>query len=158
MTVQRLISNLACCNIRLTTMKFGVKLSGLLLIAALLLPPFVASGLVEIDHSAALPAQGETVVERHGRCHAQAADSLPDKTHSDSRKSNSPSPTPANYKCCLIGHDVAVVQPSTISQPAGRRVEITTSLASSMPASAYANSAVLKLVFSDLPYTIPLRV
>jgi hypothetical protein len=158
MTVQRLISNLGCCNIGSTIMNCGAKMLGMLLMTALLLPAFPAIAFVEVNHSAAPPAQGETVVERHGRCHAQAADSLPDQTHSQSRKSSSPSPTPANYKCCLTGHDVAVVQTSTIAQPVGRSVEVATSFASVMIAAVFANPKILSFVFSDWPRTTPLRV
>jgi hypothetical protein len=90
-------------------MKYGSKILGMLLSAALVTAALPAGALVlaVADH-----APSAALGERPAGCHAHGGQSLP-----LSQMPHSPLPAPASYQCCLTGHDAAVVPASTSPQP-----------------------------------------
>ena len=90
-------------------MKYGSKILGLLLIAALVTAALPTGALVlaAADH-----APSAALDERPAGCHAHGGQSLP-----LSQLPHSPLPAPASYQCCLTGHDAAVVPASTSPEP-----------------------------------------
>jgi len=90
-------------------MKYGSKILGLLLIAALVTAALPGGTLVlaAADH-----APSGALGERPAACHAHGGQSLP-----LSQMPHSPLPAPASYQCCLTGHDAAVVPASTSPEP-----------------------------------------
>jgi hypothetical protein len=135
-------------------MKRGSKILGLLLIRALLiaaLPPgslHVEAAVADINHWSAPPA---VLGESPAACHAHQ--SLP-----VSPLPNSPVPAPADYACCITGHDAAVVPASTSQQPPAQRTPVSPQIGS-LPAGYFVVGLEGPLVrFADPPGTTRLRI
>src|ERR1700686_74086 len=97
-------------------MKYGSKILGLLLIAALVSAALPTGALVFAGADHVPAAAGD---ERPAGCHAHGGQSLP-----LSQLPHSPLPAPASYQCCLTGHDAAVVPASTSPQPPAPRAPV----------------------------------
>jgi hypothetical protein len=124
-------------------MKIGSKILGLLLIAALVAAPLATRAWAEPDHASAPP---EAPIERPSTCH----------THGGSPGPHSP--LPASYKCCLTGHDAAVVQDSTSQQPAAQYTAVPAQI-ESLPTGYFLGGLQVPMVLStDSPGTTPLRI
>jgi len=83
-------------------MKFGHRILGLLLSAALVMAALSTGALTAAEHGSGtglLPAPSQ----RPTACHMHGGKGLPDSQLPHS-------PRPASYECCLTGHDVAAVQ------------------------------------------------
>ena len=129
-------------------MKFGSKILGLLLIAALVTATLVTRSLavtVTADHG-----QSVALDERAAGCHAHRGQSLP----------LSPPPAPVSYKCCLTGHDAAVVPASTSPQPPAQcqYKQVTLQIQSALTAYFLGGLEVPMLLSADPPGTTPLRI
>ena len=130
-------------------MKFGSKILGLLLIAALLMATLstrsLAVGVAVADH-----APSAAVDERLAGCHAHGGQSLP----------LSPLPAPVNYQCCLTGHDAAVVPASTSPQPLAQcqYAPVTLQIESALTAYFLGGFEVSMLLSAEPPGTTPLRI
>jgi hypothetical protein len=124
-------------------MKIGSKILGLLLIAALVTAPLATRALAEPDHASAPLA---APLEHPPACHTHGGNPVPH------------SPLPANYKCCLIGHDAAVVQDSTSQQPAAQYTVAPPQI-ESLPTGYFLGGLQVSMVLStDPPATTPLRI
>jgi hypothetical protein len=129
-------------------MKFGPKILGLLLIAALVMATLVTRSLavtVTADH-----AQSAALDERPAGCHAHRGQSLP----------LSPPPAPVSYKCCLTGHDAAVVTAFASPQPPAQcqYTRVTLQIESALAAYFLGGLEVPMLLSADPPGTTPLRI
>jgi hypothetical protein len=133
-------------------MKFGSKIPGLLLIAALLMATLATRSLAiaVADH-----APSAAVDERPAGCHAHGGQSLP-----PSPLPRSPLPAPVSYQCCLTGHDAAVVPASTSPQPPAQcqYTQVTLQIQSALTAYILGDLEVSMLLSADPPRTTPLRI
>jgi hypothetical protein len=138
-------------------MKFGSKILGLLLIAALMAT--LATGSLEVavavvgtDHGSAPSA---ALDERPAGCHAHGGQSLP-----LSQLPYSPLPEPVSYQCCLTGHDAAVVPASTSPQPPAQcqYTQVTLQIESAVTIYFLGGLEVSMLLSADPPGTTPLRI
>ena len=135
-------------------MKFRSKILGLLLIAELLMATLstrsLAVGVAVADH-----APSAAVDERLAGCHAHGGQSFP-----FSPLPRSPLPAPMSYKCCLTGHDAAVVPASTSPQPPAQcqYTQVTLQIQSALTANLLGAVEVLMLRSADPPGTTPLRI
>jgi hypothetical protein len=133
-------------------MKFGSKILGLLLIAALVTATSVTRSLAVgvPDH-----APAAAVDERPAGCHAHGGQSLPLVPHP-----HSPLPAPVSYKCCLTGHDAAVVPASTSPQPPAQcqYTQVSLQIQSSPTAYFLGGLEVPRLLSADPPGRTPLRI
>ena len=129
-------------------MKFESKILGLLLIAALVTATLVTrslAGTVTADH-----AQSVAVDERPAGCHAHRGQSLP----------LSPLPAPVSYKCCLTGHDAAVVPATTSPQPPAQcqYAQVTLQIESAVTTYFFGGLEVSMVPSAEPPGTTPLRI
>jgi|ERR1700687_696852 len=127
-------------------MKFGSKILGLLLIAALLLATrSLAVAIAVADH-----APSAAVDERQAGCHAHGGKSLP----------RSPLPAPVSYQCCLTGHDAAVMPASTSPQPPAQcqYTRVTLQIESALTVYFLGGLEVSMLLSADPPGMTPLRI
>jgi hypothetical protein len=130
-------------------MKFGSKILGLLLIAALLMATLstrpLALAIAVADH-----APSAALDERPAGCHAHGGQGLP----------LSPLPAPVNYQCCLTGHDAAVVPASTSPQPLAQcqYAPVTLQIESALTAYFLGGFEVSMLLSAEPPGTTPLRI
>ena len=135
-------------------MKFGSKILGLLLTAALLIATLstrsLAVGVTVADH-----APSAAVDERLAGCHAHGGQSLP-----LSPLPRSPLPAPVSYQCCLTGHDAAVVPASTSPQPPARcqYTQVTLQIQSALTAYFLGGLEVSMVASAEPPGTTPLRI
>jgi hypothetical protein len=128
-------------------MKFGSRILGLLLIAALVTAALPTGSLAVAGADGAPSA---AVDERPAVCHAHGSKSLP----------LSPLPAPVSYQCCLTGHDAAVVPASTSPQPPAQcqRAPVTLQIESALTAYFLGDLEVSMLLSGDPPGTTPLRI
>jgi len=128
-------------------MKFGSKILGLLLIAALVTATLATRSLAVAGADGAPSA---AVDERPAGCHAHGGQSLP----------LSPLPAPVSYQCCLTGHDAAVVPASTSPQPPAQwqYTQVTLQMQSALTAYFLGGLEVSMLLSADPPGTTPLRI
>lgn len=92
-------------------MNCSAKFLRLLLIAALAFASSVTDTWAVHDPAfASSPMSGDPSTTCHHQAPLQRA---PLRTP---RSGNSPSPAPANYKCCLTGHDAAIVRSLALQQ------------------------------------------
>jgi hypothetical protein len=135
-------------------MKFGSKILGLLLIAALVtaaLPMVALEAAVEgADHGSAPSA---ALGRRPAGCHAHGSKNLP-----LSPLPHSPLPAPVSYKCCLTGHDAAVVPASTSPQPPAQCTPVRPQVESPLTAYFLGGLEVSMVPSADPPGTTPLRI
>jgi hypothetical protein len=133
-------------------MKFGSKILGLLLIAALVTATLVTRSLAVgvPDH-----APSEALDERPAGCHAHGGQSLP-----LAPQPHSPLPAPVSYKCCLTGHDAAVVPASTSPQPPAQchYTQVALQIQSALTAYFLGDLDVSIRLSADPPGTTPLRI
>jgi hypothetical protein len=95
------------------------KILGLLLSAALVMASLATGAWADINHAnTAASSTGRS--EAPAACHAHGGMALP-----DSQLPHSHLPAPANYQCCLTGHDAAVVQASHFVQPSAQSMRAT---------------------------------
>ena len=131
-------------------MKCGLKILGLLLIAAVAIAPLAAGALAEADNAAALLAG---LGERPAGCPMHRAKTLP-----DSQPPHFPRPAPADYQCCLTGHDAAVVPASYSLQPPAEGTRVTVQIEPA-PTVRFLSGLEVPIVLSaDPPGTTPLRI
>ncbi len=132
-------------------MKFGSKILGLLLIAALVM----ATRSLAVAVAGADNTPSAAVDERPAGCHAHGGQSLP-----LSPLPHSPLPAPVNYQCCLTGHDAAVVSASTSPQrPAQcQYAQVTLQIQSALTAYFLGGLEISMLLSADPPGTNPLRI
>jgi len=132
-------------------MKFGSKILGLLLIAALVTAALPGRALVlaAADH-----APSAAVDERPAGCHAHGGQSLPLVS-----PPRSPLPAPVSYKCCLTGHDVAVVPASASPQTPAQcqHTQVTLQIQPSLTA-YFSGEEVSTVPTAEPPGTTPLRI
>ena len=130
-------------------MKFGSKILGLLLIAALVTATLATRSLA-VAVAGADGAPSAAVDERPAGCHAHGSQSLP----------LSPLPAPVSYQCCLTGHDAAVVPASTSPQPPAQwqYTQVTLQMQSALTAYFLGGLEVSMLLSADPPGTTPLRI
>jgi hypothetical protein len=134
-------------------MNSSSKFLSLLLIVALLMATSAMSGWAEVDRMSASSKAGEPTASCHDHSDKEHGGKNPHSSFPGKSRS-----TPVNYRCCLAGHDIAVIHPSDTVQPAAQ-----CSHASLQPKpalvtrfqSALANS---KGLFVDPPGTTPLRI
>jgi hypothetical protein len=124
-------------------MKIWSKILGLLLIAALVTTPLATRALAEPDHASALPP---APVEHPPTCHTRGGNPVPR------------SPLPANYKCCLTGHDAAVVQASTSQQPPAQCTAVPPQIESLLTGYFFGGLEVSIVPSADPPGKTPLRI
>ena|ERR1700687_3725667 len=131
-------------------MKYGSKILGLLLIAALVTAALPTGALVlaAADH-----APSAAVDERSAGCHAHAGQSLP-----LSQLPHSPLPAPASYQCCLTGHDAAVVPASTSPQPPAPSAPVPPQIESLLTGYFLDGLEVAMVPSAEPPGTTPLRI
>jgi hypothetical protein len=124
-------------------MKIASKILGLLLIAALVTAPLAIHAWAEPDHAS---APLEAPIERPPACHPHGGNPVPH------------SPLPASYKCCLTGHDAAVVHDSTSQQPAAQYTAVPPQI-ESLPTGYFLAGLQVSMVLSTHPPgTTPLRI
>jgi|SRR5580658_459626 hypothetical protein len=127
-------------------MKCVSKLFGLLLIAAVAIAPLATNALAEPDNAA---APLTSPAERSAGCHMHGGDSpLP----------HSPRPVPANYQCCLTGHDAAAVQISYSPQPSTECTRVTVPIEPAMTLRLLSGLEVSIALSADPPGATPLRI
>ncbi len=135
-------------------MKFGSKILGLLLIAALVTAALptgsleVASAGAGTDHGS---APSVALGERPAGCHAHK--SLPDSPLPDS-----PLPAPVSYKCCLTGHDAAVLPVSILPQPPAQCTPVPPQIESLLTGYFLGGLEVSIIPSAQPPGTTPLRI
>lgn len=133
-------------------MKFGSKILGLLLIAALVTATLVTRSfaVTVADH-----APSAAVDERLAGCHAHSGQSVP-----VSPLPRSPQPAPVSYQCCLTGHDAAVVPASASPQPPAQwqYTQVALQIQSALTAYFLGGLEVPILLSADPPGTTPLRI
>jgi hypothetical protein len=135
-------------------MKYGSKILGLLLIAALLMATLstrsLAVGVAVADH-----APSAAVDERPAGCHAHGGQNLP-----LSSPPRYPLPAPVSYQCCLTGHDAAVVPASASPQPPAQYqyTRVTLQIQSALTAYFLGALEVSMVPSADPPGTTPLRI
>src|SRR5580692_4171373 len=116
-------------------------------IAALTAAPLATEAWADANH-ASPPLTGSS--ERAPTCHGHGSAILP---HSHPRL-----PAPESYRCCLTGHDAAVVRTSYLAQPS---TEISRAIAQIEPALAISELDRLDVsvvLSADPPGTTPLRI
>ena len=123
-------------------MEMGSKILPLLLIAALVTTPLATRALAAPDHASAPPAP----VEHPPTCHAHGGNPAPR------------SPRPANYKCCLTGHDAAVVKASTSQQCPAHCTPVPPQIESLLKGYSLSGLEVSMVRSADPPGTTPLRI
>jgi hypothetical protein len=135
-------------------MKVGSKILGLLLAMSLVtaaLPMVALEAAVEgADHGSAPSA---ALGQRPAVCHAHSSKNLP-----LSPLPHSPLPAPASYKCCLTGHDAAVVPASTSPQPPALSAPVPPQIESALTGYFLGDLEVSMLLSADPPGTTPLRI
>ena len=124
-------------------MKIGSKILGLLLIAALVTAPLATRALAEPDHASAPLA---APVEHPPACHTQGGNPVPH------------SPLPANYKCCLIGHDAAEVRAPHSLQPAAQLPGVAMQIEPAFTVGLLRGLEVSRALATDPPGTTLLRI
>ena len=124
-------------------MKFGSKILGLLLMATLVAAPLATRALAEPDHASALLA---APAEHPAACHTHGGNSVPH------------SPLPANYKCCLTGHDAAAVRAPHSQPPAAQRTGIAIQVEPALTVGFLGALEVSRALATDPPGTTPLRI
>lgn len=135
-------------------MKFGSKILGLLLIAALVTAALptgsleVAAAVAGTDHGS---APSVALGERPAGCHAHK--SLP-----DSPLPHSPLPAPVSYKCCLTGHDAAVLPASISPQPPAQCTPVPPQIESLLTGYFLGGLEVSIIPSAQPPGTTPLRI
>jgi hypothetical protein len=131
-------------------MKYGSKILGLLLIAALVSAALPTGALVlaAADH---VPATA--LGERPAGCHAHGGQSLP-----LSQLPHSPLPAPASYQCCLTGHDAAVVPASASPQPPAASAPVPPQIESLLTGYFLGGLEVSMVPSAEPPGTTPLRI
>jgi hypothetical protein len=132
-------------------MKFGSKILGLLLIAALLMATrSLAVGVAVADH-----APSAALDERPAGCHVHGGPSLP-----FSPLPRSPLPAPVSYQCCLTGHDAAVASASTSPQPPAQcqYAHVTLQIESAVTTYFFGGLEVSMVPSAETPGTTPLRI
>lgn len=128
-------------------MKLGREVLGLLLIAALVMATAMASDAwAEANHAASAPSQSAA------GCHGHSEKSLP-----DSRNSRSPRPAPVSYRCCLTGHDAAVVRAALVLSP-GHVTRLALRVEPALTACCSRDSEVLMVLSADPLGPTPLRI
>jgi len=116
-------------------------------IAALTAAPLATEAWADANH-ASPPLTGSS--ERAPTCHGHGSEILP---HSHPRL-----PAPESYRCCLTGHDAAVVRTSYLAQPS---TEISRAIVQIEPALAISELDRLDISLvldADPPGTTPLRI
>jgi hypothetical protein len=130
------------------------KILGLLLIAALALATSPADVWAEAGHAFGVAA---TPGEHSTACHAHMADIPANSQATEPSRSHS-LPAPANYQCCLTGHDAAIVQARHYQQTCAQfsRFEFEIEPAAALCFSGHVQLS--RVVCTDPPGTNPLRV
>jgi len=135
-------------------MKRGSKILGLLLITALVTAALPAGSLevAAADHESAPSA---ALGERPAGCHVHGG-----KSPSHSPLPYPPLPAPVSYKCCLTGHDAAVVPASPSLRPPVQYqwTGVTLPIESALEAYFSRGLEVLMVLSAGPPGTTPLRV
>jgi hypothetical protein len=139
-------------------MKFGSKIPGLLLIAALVMATLATRSLavgVAVAIAVADHAPFSALDERPAGCHAHGGQSLPLPP-----LPRLPIPAPVSYQCCLTGHDAAVVPASASPQPPAQwqYTRVTLQIESALTAYFLGGLEVPMLLSADPPGTTPLRI
>jgi hypothetical protein len=141
----------AISGFKIVIMKFGSKILGLLLIAALVTAtlPTRSFAVAVADH-----APSAALDERPADCHAHGDQSRP-----HSPLPHSPLPAPVSYQCCLTGHDAAVV-PATSPQPPAQcqYARLTLQIDSALRADFFGGLEGSMLLSVDPPGMTPLRI
>jgi hypothetical protein len=133
---------------KVIAMKVGAKILGLLLIVALGTAALPTGAFAVADHSSASSA---ALGQRPAGCHAHGGKSLP-------LSSLPHSPLPASYKCCLTGHDAAVVQVSALQQPPAQCTPVPPQIEPLLTGYFLGGLEVLMVPSADPPGTTPLRI
>ena len=131
-------------------MRFGSKILGFLLIMSLVTAALPTGTFAVADHSSARSA---ALGQRPVGCHAHGGKSLP-----LSPLRHSPLPAPASYKCCLTGHDAAVVPASTSEQPSAQCTQVPPQIRSLLTGYFLGGLEVSMVCSADPPGTTPLRI
>jgi hypothetical protein len=129
-------------------MKCGSKILGFLLVAAVMSAPLTTGVLAEADNAVTLPAG---VGERPAACHMRGGQTLPDSPLH-------PRPTPANYTCCLTGHNAAVVQTSYSSQPSTESARVALPIELALTGLFLSRGVVSIVLSASPPGAAPLRI
>jgi hypothetical protein len=142
-------------------MKFGSKILGLLVIAALLVATLATRSLaLAVAVAIADHAPSAAVDERPAGCHAHGGPSLPLSPLPRSPLPHSPLPAPVSYQCCLTGHNAAVVRAFTAPQPPAQcqDTRVTLQIQSALTASFLGGWDFSMLLSADPPGTTALRI
>ena len=119
-------------------------------IVALTAAPLATEAWAEADHASSPLTRSS---ERMPACHGHDGATLPRLPHSHPRL-----PAPESYRCCLTGHDAAVVRTSYLAQPS---TEISRAIVQIEPALAISelDRLDISLVLDAYPPgTTPLRI
>jgi hypothetical protein len=120
---------------------FGLRIVGLVLIAALAIASLPTSGWAEVDPGAA--TGGRTT-----GCHSHGGRSLPKQ----------PSSPPTSYHCCLTGHDAAIVRAAFVTQPSAEILDVVVPTEPALALSRSCGLQVSIVFFPGPPGLTPLRV
>ncbi len=119
------------------------KILPLLLIATLVTAPLAPRALAEPDH-ASVPLAAPA--EHPPACHTHGDNPIPH------------SPPPANYTCCLTGHDAAAVRAPHSQQPAAQLTGVAIQVEPALTVGFLRGLELPKALATDPPGTTPLRI
>jgi len=131
---------------------FGVALVAVLSLAA----PFSPIGVIAEPHdlSDAMQKSGPVAA-----CHAHGpAMSKSDIPSPPASRPASDSRTPVNYRCCLTGHDTALVAVSQVVRPVADASRDVLIIDGELRLGSFLSTPSVLLTFADPPGTTPLRI
>jgi hypothetical protein len=133
-------------------MKVAPKILGLLVIAALVLS-MSAEARAKADQASAFstpPLAAST--ERPAGCHAHGG-SIP-----SAPPTHSVPPAPASHRCCLTGHDAALIPLSYRTPPCHPVIRVTLQIRPALTECSFNGLDVSKVLIPDSPGITPLRI
>ena len=122
-------------------MNFESKSVGLVLIVALAITTAPMSGWAEVEN-------GGVTGEPTAGCHMHGGGSLPAQ----------PLSPPTSYRCCLTGHDTAIVRTVFIAQPSVEMLDLVVTNTPALNLSNWCELQVSAVLLNDPPGLTPLRV
>jgi hypothetical protein len=136
-------------------MKFGAKITGLLLILAMPMASLAtgASALPAERASAPSAIQGTGSPEHPAVCHAHGGKTLP-----QSELPRSPLPKPTSYQCCLTGHNAALVQAPYQTQLLVQSSHLKAQIEAVLTTSPFDSLESFTVISTDPPGKTPLRI